>query len=104
MTSFFYQLMDGKTVDSSLFELCHHLCDSSDLEEIRKCIALCEDCVSPDSEDRPTMPDVVQMLDDITTKPEVIKTLSDGTGDDKDNGTAKEDGTDVFKALSLRDY
>jgi hypothetical protein len=45
------------------------------------------------------MPDVVQMLDDIvTTKPEVIKTLRDGTGDDKD------DGTDVFKALSLSDY
>jgi hypothetical protein len=99
MTSFFSQLRDGKTVDSSLSELCRHLCDPSDLEEIRKCFALCKDCLSPDSEDRPTMPDVVQMLGDIvTTKPEVIKTLSDGTGDDKD------DGTDVFKALSLRDY
>jgi hypothetical protein len=75
MISFFSQLIEGKTVDSSLSELCHHLCEPSDLEDLRKCIALRKDCLSPDSEDRPTMPDVVQMLDSLTTKPEVIKTL-----------------------------
>jgi hypothetical protein len=90
--------MEGETIDSSLSELCHHLCDPSDLETIRECMELCEDCLCPDSEERPTMPDVVQMLDDLTTKPEVIKTLCDGTSDEK------VDGTDVFKALSLRDY